>query len=978
MPRTFNQMGNLAFYDGWSPHYVYFQSLLSRAWADSNPNGSWNTDLAGERAATAVSDAIAHSTPQNMTQEESIQYFLNKFDAIVSFLETAIEAERASEKAYFDQLLKDLKKTFKPEERKKITALQKLEKLIEAGKVNEDVQYDAINALVNVLMMGFNNTQALVQYEQDRVKKLDDTIKTLITNRGNQAAGLGKVAHKDLLEQQQMAERAMDKLERTITVEYATTGQLTRVDKTTGKYVLFGGKTIETTIPQAIDRVIANWVDDMIIKITSDQKFVKQLSREIGERLKLKYPVEGDFNYLSDEVQEIVIQTILAYGISDLSNIINNTVSDELIADAKKKIMKASHNDLLDTVINYDITGLNPKFGRITKETELFKDAHSLADIKDKHAVELFAAIRKLIQEEKASKKTSKSKSHSYLIEAMEKNTSTNGENTFERTENIIELIQALEKIKRAADKAKKEWAKKVKEGHDASLELSKTAKLAHDATASIKITVVNGQVEVEQSSLLQALQDDNRLSSFALKEFNPKNLQSTLNTLKSRASKILKQDIIQSLEKATFKIPENQLVSHVNKELRSLQIKINGPTLAELLTGIYFRSTGKNVAIDWNKYSGKNDSVAITIAHGKLVHKFHTTSFYQMIQYDEKNPIMQAEKRIQEAQIQLAKAYQAKIDRSVESLTKSNDMEKYSKMLTIMNTDIKADEEQDEELAQAYQNLEKETNILRAELKKHNITDFSDDQADNMIAEYLHTLQNAFYVSTTVKSANDYVNQLGFKGGTLGSNLDAQLSRLEDIFESAGVPIDPKDMDWLRSSILNCFKGSVVGEKNKHLIENYLGALAAFALFDEGGAETAIIDNFKVNIAKAIQTGKAQKIVHLYVMDDLYIKGSTVLERTLNTIKTEVIPNIEKIPATMRRGAGVVIINQASESKKFIPNRPYEQFVNGTPDPNAWEITGNRVAGQVTIQILFLAGLLDILNGINNALGKASAKTSK
>ena len=39
-------------------------------------------------------------------------------------------------------------------------------------------------------------------------------------------------------------------------------------------------------------------------------------------------------------------------------------------------------------------------------------------------------------------------------------------------------------------------------------------------------------------------------------------------------------------------------------------------------------------------------------------------------------------------------------------------------------------------------------------------------------------------------------------------------------------------------SVIINCTPVSVVGESKKNLIENCLGSMAAFALFDEGGAE--------------------------------------------------------------------------------------------------------------------------------------------
>jgi len=37
-----------------------------------------------------------------------------------------------------------------------------------------------------------------------------------------------------------------------------------------------------------------------------------------------------------------------------------------------------------------------------------------------------------------------------------------------------------------------------------------------------------------------------------------------------------------------------------------------------------------------------------------------------------------------------------------------------------------------------------------------------------------MNTLKNSFYVSTTTKSRNEYVNFLGFNGGSLGSTLEA------------------------------------------------------------------------------------------------------------------------------------------------------------------------------------------------------------
>jgi ribosomal protein L25 (general stress protein Ctc) len=49
-------------------------------------------------------------------------------------------------------------------------------------------------------------------------------------------------------------------------------------------------------------------------------------------------------------------------------------------------------------------------------------------------------------------------------------------------------------------------------------------------------------------------------------------------------------------------------------------------------MTGLYFRKSGNQVMIDWNRYKGKNDSVAIAIDHRGIIQQFHKTSFYQTI----------------------------------------------------------------------------------------------------------------------------------------------------------------------------------------------------------------------------------------------------------------------------------------------------------------------------------------------------------
>ena len=53
---------------------------------------------------------------------------------------------------------------------------------------------------------------------------------------------------------------------------------------------------------------------------------------------------------------------------------------------------------------------------------------------------------------------------------------------------------------------------------------------------------------------------------------------------------------------------------------------------------------------------------------------------------------------------------------------------------------------------------------------------------------------------------------------------------------------MEQSDITWLESAIINCSPVSIIGEKNKDVIQNYLSSMAALAMFDEGGAEAQII----------------------------------------------------------------------------------------------------------------------------------------
>ena len=966
---NFNQIGNLAFYDGWSPDYVYFKSLLNYAWA--NPNqGTWNTEAAGAIAAQAAFDATGNAIfPGTSSQEESDMYFLQKMQYIIAFLKKAIAYEQSNEKQYFDTLKKTLNKSFSVEEKKRIKQFDQLFSEIQLGEQTGIVKLDKINTLCNLILAGKERAELILEHEEKRMTAVQNRVNNLLEGRGNQAAGVGKKYNKSKEEQELMREKATAKLERKIIFEYTNTAQLTRTDHD-GAAILWGGKSLEEIAGKTIERHFAEWVERMVHQVSLDKRFLNKLTNYIRDQ----YPVDGNFKLLRDDVQESIIQVIIQSGMADLHRVMNDDISEELIKEVEKNVMKnIDSKGVLDVAAKLDIMGLDNTFGRKIQEPKLLNEITTIDEIKSKSAEKLYSYIRKFIKEENAAVQRKPNKSNSYLIQAMNQTQAvsynTVHETIFERTNNIIQIVDEIEELRQKIAKMQEQYDKKVKKMKTDQVEFNKQLKLSKNSKATIEIKVINGQVQVEQSSLLNALKNDSRLNSFHLKkDLDAKTLTSTLQTLKSRASKILKDEIVHALKKTNFGIKESSLVNAVKQELRSLDISISGSALHELMTTLDFRNSTKGgkggVGIEVrNGKEIKNDSVHILVNPSRVRSK----AIKMAVDFD-RQMNDQLTKEVEEAQEKLLKEYQKVVDQKAQSLQKES--ERYSKMASAFDTSVLENADKDSELGKAYIGYQAKVKEYVDFLKKQSRGDEERENIEKYRTELLNMLQNSFYVSTTEKTHSDYTNSLGFVGGSIGGNLDQQLDNIADIFKQAGLEIPEAELVWLRSAIINCFPGSIVGEKNKGMIEQYLGSLIAFALFDEGGIEADIINNLSDKITK---TGKhnSRKILHLYNVNGIYVTGSTVLQRTLDSIQGEIANDIQKIPGTI--GAGITIINTASE--KDIPNRPFKEHLNDAR-PDAWAVTGENVAKKVELKILFLAGLLDIMNSINNTLSNLPMPT--
>ena len=227
-----------------------------------------------------------------------------------------------------------------------------------------------------------------------------------------------------------------------------------------------------------------------------------------------------------------------------------------------------------------------------------------------------------------------------------------------------------------------------------------------------------------------------------------------------------------------------------------------------------------------------------------------------------------------------------------------------------------------------------------------------STEEIDKCIKE----LQNTIQISTTVKSYNRYNNKEGFHGGSLGGTVEHQLENIYKMYDYGGITMD--DIDWMTFAVYNC-GSNMLGSKNKEPIEHFLSAAAGMLLFDDAGEEALYIQHQ----AEENYTGSS-RFLHLYHLNDFYFPSSYILQLTYNglmkaynILEQEFQDHINKntgVSTAQSQGAIIKIENKVSEPSAGITN---------------WESFFSDNSKNVSVNIVFLAGLLDIIQLLNNSI---------
>lgn len=954
MPGSFKTIGNLAFYDGWSPEYFYFNTLMD---ADevNDEDGYWDARAAQQVAIQAIAEANAKEHLGGLKENDAMEQMSERFNQIAQFLDTAYEYELSNETKYFKQKYEKIKENFTEEEIQGIKPLADLLSMFKDG-ISAVYNYDEFITLINVIMQGIRDTKTIAKYEADRIIEIDSAVKKLISSRGEQTRALGYKRGKIGKELEESVAKSENKLKRKIEIEYLTHGNLSGKHQTkSGKqsYNIWGYKKYFSKIKHTVDVELAHWTTRMLHDIMNDP----QLLRQFANKLQANYPADGNFWALEADVKHQIIMVVQQKGLKDLQQILKKRVAHNTAQRITREILK--DKSLFDASQSYDIKGLNPNYGMYGLTLKLFEEATSISDLAEGEAKQLYEAFDRLEKDRRS--KFGITREQDFLLQVFKKNKSLTA------IEDMRALIKRLEKIQKKLDKYQQQLNKnliRIDEINGKTLSAGSSA----DTAITFTMSVIDGTIVLEadengNSRIGQIIRNTSDFRRFGFKKFNPNSLKNAIKTLKSRASLKLRDNLVEGLEasfnKNTFGLTDTEMLEEVKQGFQNLRVSIGGPKLSELASAIHFSQSGGDLIIDWmGGLNGKNDVITMTINIDDVAShiNFNFEDGITRIVTDVTEP------EIMKAREEFLAQWNEDFKASIVKNTQDDALDKYSNIGKQFLSKLEDFDKWSTNLQEKYIQLEMYWNKYKEELKRAGV---NDEEIEQKRLKFLNVLGDSFYVSTTVKTYNDYQNNIGFLGGSLGTNLDSQLSRIADIFSQCGLSID-NDLEWLKFAIINCSPLSLFGTSQKNLIENYLGSVAALALFDEGGAEGEIIRNFSNHLDQAIQSTSSPGILHLYKVNGLYVPGSYVLQQVIKTIKTQVIPQIQSIPDTMKRGAGITIINGASTS--MIPNRPIAETDN--PDTAAWKTTGQAVKASVSLQILFLAGLLDIANGINKTLG--------
>lgn len=379
------------------------------------------------------------------------------------------------------------------------------------------------------------------------------------------------------------------------------------------------------------------------------------------------------------------------------------------------------------------------------------------------------------------------------------------------------------------------------------------------------------------------------------------KKRKDTIST--SKAITLIKTRISQEARKI---LQENNLYSELSKLfIPDTEIKINTPAFAELITAIEDKISFNETTINLTgPINLKNDlEFSIRFAAERI------------------------EEYFQEKKDELVNLFSSKLIELEEQVRK--EQYKNKKSITDPSLSRKIYLQELIEMEQEYKTFLEQQNLK-----------------NEVVEEELENLfKNSFYVQKSVKDFKVFDNDIGFVGGSLGSNWMTALDNLYNMYAEGGISVI--DKEYLENSIINCSSASI-GSFLKNPIQTYLSFAAAMMMFNYGAVELAQATDKLTTEIKSIPN-----FINIYVLNGIYVPSSFVLTQILNGLE-ESLNLIEKQTSYK---TGIRITNKTSPSW-------IKEFSNLSIS-GRWDKIRSKTQKEIKMDFTFLAGFLDIIESL-------------
>lgn len=929
MARTWKEYGNLAFISNnisLKNHFFYFSTLLSSYERGNNPKYRILANSIGTQAQQLI-NANSPDNPKNET------IWMDRFNYVLKVLNQAKEYELKNEQRYFDDKLAMLDKTFTKEEITSDIGLSTLRDLLN-NKAENGFNYSQFITAINIIMQGYKNTKAIFQHELDHLNELENALNNLRESRHRQLRGQDRILASDnQTPDSPGVQRAMKKLEQERIDIYLRKKNIAS---------LRGFKANFGKVRNTSDVTIAQWVTRVLNDIFNNNKFYDQAKKIIQHNFD---GTQQAYDLSAQRIKAILIKTVMTYSAKHIHEILNEKYSKKIIPQLLKDITEE-----IDQTIEMDISGYYDNFGQFGHQLNYFAQGINTLNQQKGGAKGLYDAVIDFITMLEEKDKKAQGSPTAIAIQTI-----IEGKGIGLKPGEDYSLRNALRLIRRIEER-RKEYEKIAKRQKEGKIQGAQKKKLLLGSAGGQKkfLTVIieNGKINITTGALGQLTQVKS-FNDIGISQLTTTNFNRFVGALKSKTSKILRHRLDAAITKQKTPQEQHDLFNMLQEGLENIHISVGGPVYSEILQGIQQELQGikGTKSFHTGKLNLKNDFITVTCF-------FPTNAFGDLTANFQNKRITAIMDNLEEELADIQERYAIAIRNQLEkNLRKARDNKDYNEFNKVGQEYAKATQlakEMEEEADKAINTAIQRLNDIKRKTREAGTAAL---QLEAKRESFLATLKNSCITSSTMKTYNTYQNDIGFVGGSIGSTLTEQLDHLDDIFSAAGAPLSKLDKDWLISAIYNTSRLSVVGEHNKNIIENYLGSLATFALFTEGANELAMLQN-DANTIKPLNAD----YLHLYKLNGIYFPGSYVLTTVIEQVSTML--NLASTAISKNNYKGIIIVNDVNYN--MIPNNlPGATELEKKP----WQQVAARANASVSLKVLFMAGLLDIVNNLNKTM---------